>query len=107
MAVRSEGRAAQTHFWVRERFRGWSLLEALLMTGRTHQLRVHFDSIGHPIAGDATYGRGAHFPGLNRQFLHSHLLRLRSPHDDVEHTYTSDLPPELSAVIGRLRQGSL
>src|SRR5437588_3760484 len=77
MAVRAEGRAAQTHFWVRERFSGWTLVEALLLTGRTHQLRVHFASIGHPVAGDTTYGPGAALLGLRRQFLHSSVLRLR------------------------------
>jgi 23S rRNA pseudouridine1911/1915/1917 synthase len=103
MAIRAEGRTAQTHFWVRERFGGWTLLEALLLTGRTHQLRVHFASIGHPVAADATYGPGARLPGLHRQFLHSHLLRLRSPHDRTEHTFTADLPAELNTVLERLR----
>ena len=56
MAVRAGGRGAQTRFWVRERFGDWTLVEALLLTGRTHQLRVHFASIGHPVAGDTTYG---------------------------------------------------
>ena len=104
MAVRAEGRAAQTHFWVRERFARWTLLEAQLLTGRTHQLRVHFASIGHPVAGDVTYGRDAILPGLERQFLHAYLLRLRSPYDDTEHTFVADLPSELLAVLDRLRQ---
>ena len=103
MAVRAEGRASQTHFWVRSRFAGWTLLEALLLTGRTHQLRVHFASIGRPVAGDITYGhQGAAFPGLRRQFLHSHSLRLRSPHDNAEHTFTSELPPDLKVALERL-----
>ncbi len=103
MAVRFEGRASRTHFWVRARFAGWTLLEALLLTGRTHQLRVHFASIGHPIVGDTTYGdQGAAVPGLRRQFLHAHLLRLRSPHDQAEHTFTSELPADLQAVLSRL-----
>jgi 23S rRNA pseudouridine1911/1915/1917 synthase len=104
MAVRAQGRAAQTHFWVRERFSGWTLLEALLLTGRTHQLRVHFASIGHPVAGDSTYGPGVSLPGLRRQFLHSHLLRVRSPADHQEHTFTADLPGELTRVLERLRR---
>jgi 23S rRNA pseudouridine1911/1915/1917 synthase len=104
MAVRAEGRAAQTHFWVRERFSGWTLLDALLLTGRTHQLRVHFASIGHPVAGDATYGPGASLPGLRRQFLHSHLLRVRSPADHQEHTFTAELPSELTRVLERLKR---
>jgi 23S rRNA pseudouridine1911/1915/1917 synthase len=104
MAVRPEGRTAQTHFWVRERLSGWTLVEALLQTGRTHQLRVHFASIGHPVAGDTTYGPGAALTGLRRQFLHSYLLRLRSPHDDQERTFTADLPPELTQVLQRLKR---
>jgi 23S rRNA pseudouridine1911/1915/1917 synthase len=104
MAVRPDGRAAQTHFWIRERFSGWTLVEALLLTGRTHQLRVHFASIGHPVAGDTTYGPGAPLPGLRRQFLHSHVLRLRSPHDEQEHTFTAELPSDLTQVLDRLRR---
>ena len=104
MAVRWEGRAAQTHFWVRERFAGWTYLEARLLTGRTHQLRVHFASIGHPVAGDAGYGRGVALHGLERQFLHSYSLRLRSPADDVERTFIAALPPDLARVLDRLRR---
>src|SRR5215207_4761067 len=71
MAVRAEGRAARTHFWVAERFGDWTLVDARLLTGRTHQLRVHFTSIGHPIAGDPTYGPSRRaLAGLDRQFLH-------------------------------------
>ena len=83
MAVRAGGRAAQTRFSVRERLGDYTLVEALLLTGRTHQIRVHFSSIGHPVAGDETYGGGRGLPGLERQFLHAALLRLalavRSP----------------------------
>jgi 23S rRNA pseudouridine1911/1915/1917 synthase len=104
MTTRADGRVAQTHFWVRERFSGWSLVEALLLTGRTHQLRVHFASIGHAVAGDTTYGPGAALSGLRRQFLHSRLLRLRSPHDGQEHTFTSELPSDLERVLERLRR---
>lgn len=106
MAVHASGRSAQTHFWVRERFGDWSLVEALLLTGRTHQLRVHFASIGHPVAGDATYGPSSRRspPGLDRQFLHAYLLRLRSPADDAEHTFTAELPPDLASVVDRLRR---
>ncbi|HEV7661992.1 MAG TPA: RluA family pseudouridine synthase [Chloroflexota bacterium] len=108
MAVRSEGRDSQTHFWVRERLGEWTLVEALLLTGRTHQLRIHFASIGHPLAGDTTYGPTRHpLPGLERQFLHSHLLRLCSPHDGSEHTFTADLPADLSIPLDRLRRRTL
>lgn len=106
MAVRAGGRSAQTRFFVRERFGDWTLVEALLLTGRTHQLRVHFASIGHPVAGDETYGRGRALvlPGLNRQFLHSCLLRVRSPYDDAEHTFGAELPADLADALQRLRR---
>ena len=89
MAVRAGGRGAQTRFFVLERFGDWTLVEALLLTGRTHQLRVHFISIGHPVAGDddVRSRSRAGLPGLKRQFVHSRLLRLRSPYDDAEHTF--------------------
>jgi len=105
MAVRVGGRAAQTRFSVLERFGDFTLVDAVLLTGRTHQIRVHFSSIGHPVAGDDTYGPGSRgLPGLERQFLHAALLRLRSPSDGVEHTSRSELPAELSAVLDRLRR---
>jgi 23S rRNA pseudouridine1911/1915/1917 synthase len=105
MAVRAGGRAAQTRFWVRERFGEWTLVEALLLTGRTHQLRVHFAYIGHQVAGDETYG-GQSLAGLNRQFLHSYSLRLKSPHDGQEHTFVADLPADLAQALERLRRRS-
>jgi 23S rRNA pseudouridine1911/1915/1917 synthase len=104
MAVRAGGRGSQTRFWTRERFGDYTLVEALLLTGRTHQLRVHFTSIGHPVAGDPTYGPRRSVPGLHRQFLHAALLRLRSPADGQEHVFTSDLPPDLQEALERLRR---
>jgi 23S rRNA pseudouridine1911/1915/1917 synthase len=109
MSVQAGGRAAQTHFWVRERFGDWTLVEARLLTGRTHQLRVHFASIGHPIAGDTTYGPASRRapPGLTRQFLHAAFLRVRSPADGQEHSFTADTPADLTSVLDRLsRRGS-
>ncbi len=108
MAVRAGGRAAQTRFWVRERLGEWTLVEALLLTGRTHQLRVHFAYIGHghPVAGDETYGAQS-LTGLNRQFLHSYSLRLKSPYDGQEHTFVAELPGDLADPLERLRRRSL
>jgi len=103
MSVRAGGRAAQTRFWVRERLGEWTLVEALLLTGRTHQLRVHFAYIGHPVAGDETYG-GQSLAGLNRQFLHSYSLRLKSPYDSQEHTFVANFPADLSDTLERLRR---
>lgn len=105
MAVRQLGRESQTHFWVRERFGEFTLLEVLLLTGRTHQIRVHFASIGHPVAGDDTYGPTRHpLPWLARQFLHACFLRLRSPADGAERTFTAPLPADLEHALDRLRR---
>jgi 23S rRNA pseudouridine1911/1915/1917 synthase len=104
MTVRAGGRGAQTRFSVLERFGDWTLVEALLLTGRTHQLRVHFISIGHPVAGDLTYGSNRRPPGLERQFVHARLLRLRSPFDDREHIFEAELPADLAETLERLRR---
>jgi 23S rRNA pseudouridine1911/1915/1917 synthase len=104
MAVRAGGRESLTRFYVRERFGDWTLVEALLLTGRTHQLRVHFASIGHPVAGDATYGGPRTPAGLHRQFVHAALLRLRSPADGQEHAFRADLPADLGDTLDRLRR---
>ena len=100
MAVRAGGRGAQTRFWVRERFGDWTLVEALLLTGRTHQLRVHFASIGHPWPATRPMARSARCRACERQFLHAHLLRLRSPHDGQEHTFEAELPPICDTLDG-------
>ena len=74
------GGRRSTGYRVRERFAGWTLLELDLVTGRTHQIRVHLDAIGHPVAGDPVYGDGhlarAGPDGLERLFLHAWRLEL-------------------------------
>src|SRR3954451_15686573 len=86
MAVVPDGRASTTGYRVKERFRGWTLLELDLVTGRTHQIRVHLEAIGHPVAGDPVYGTGTSRKGprtagppLERLFLHAWRLQLTSP----------------------------
>src|SRR5581483_2457086 len=79
MAVRADGRAARTEFRVLQRFPGFTYIDAGLPSGRTHQLRVHFAYIGHPVAGDRTYGRGRAPGALRRQFVHAYSLTLASP----------------------------
>ena len=79
MAVVPDGRPSVTGYRVRERFAGWTLLELDLVTGRTHQIRVHLDAIGHPVAGDPVYGTGTSRrgpDGLERLFLHAWRLEL-------------------------------
>ena len=79
MAIVSTGRAARTHYSTAEALGAYSLIEARLETGRTHQIRVHLAAIGCPVAGDSLYGPASPPPGLTRQFLHAHRLGFRSP----------------------------
>jgi len=103
MAVRADGRSARTEFQVLERLLGYTYVDAGLVSGRTHQLRVHFAYIGHPVAGDRTYGRRRPPEGLARQFVHSRELTLTSPAMKEERTFVAELPRELERVIEGLR----
>ena len=106
MAVIASGRPSVTGYRVRERLPGWTLLEVDLMTGRTHQIRVHFASIGHPVAGDPVYATGAARrgpDGLGRLFLHSWRIEFASPSADKIIRAEAPLPPELEAVLDTLR----
>jgi len=76
----------------------------LLLTGRTHQIRVHLASIGHPVAGDSTYSSGKGPTGLHRQFQHAYKLRLRSPATGEEYTFVTELPADLQEPLDRLRR---
>jgi 23S rRNA pseudouridine1911/1915/1917 synthase len=107
MAVVPDGRPSVTGYRVRERFPEWTLLELDLVTGRTHQIRVHLDAIGHPVAGDPVYGTGTSRrgpAGLGRLFLHAWRLELTSPSDGHLIRATAPLPPELEAVLDGLRE---
>ena len=98
MAVVTTGREAVTEYDVLRRLRGYSLLEARPRTGRTHQIRVHLASIGHPVAGDATYGKPA--PGLDRHFLHACRLAFDHPRTGKRLGLESPLPEDLQAWLG-------
>ena len=106
MAVVNDGRASTTGYRVRERFAGWTLLEVDLITGRTHQIRVHLEAIGHPIAGDPVYGTGTSRrgpAGLQRLFLHAWRLEFTSPSGGDLIRVTAELPAELEAPLDGLR----
>ncbi|MBL8489943.1 MAG: RluA family pseudouridine synthase [Rhodocyclaceae bacterium] len=107
MAVVAGGREARTHFFVIERFPGATLLECRLETGRTHQIRVHMDSIGHPLVGDPVYGRSRcgnplldDFP---RQALHAWRLALRHPESGDEVAWESPVPADMANLLSVLR----
>jgi 23S rRNA pseudouridine1911/1915/1917 synthase len=103
MAVAGAGsREARTHFEVLEALPAESYLEARLETGRTHQIRAHFAAIGHPLAGDATYG-GEDKYGLERQFLHAHRLAFAHPASGEPLEFSSPLPDDLAAALAAAR----
>ena len=107
MAVVPDGRASVTGYRVRERFDGWTLLELDLITGRTHQIRVHLEAIGHPVAGDRVYGTGTSRrgpAGLERLFLHAWRLELTSPSSGQLIRALAPLPSELERVLATLRE---
>jgi 23S rRNA pseudouridine1911/1915/1917 synthase len=81
-----------------------TLVHARLETGRTHQIRVHFAAIGHPVAGDPEYGtRRRH--GLERQFLHASRLAFTHPRTEEPLVFTSELPEDLRAALARAQPG--
>jgi 23S rRNA pseudouridine1911/1915/1917 synthase len=106
---RREGREAVTDYRVLQSAAGFTLLEAFLRTGRTHQVRVHFSSLGHPLVGDTLYGAPRHLrwdgktaPTLLRIFLHARRLRFRHPRTGREVEVSAPLPDELLALLERL-----
>jgi 23S rRNA pseudouridine1911/1915/1917 synthase len=106
----SSGRSALTEYRVIEAWPAFSSLEVKIGTGRTHQIRVHLSSIGHPVVGDRVYGAPAaisKLPALDRFFLHAHRLAFRSPSTGKLVSIESPLPPELSAFLESIRQTRL
>jgi 23S rRNA pseudouridine955/2504/2580 synthase len=107
--VDAQGKHAQTEFRLIEHLGARaSLLEASILTGRTHQIRVHAAYCGHPVAGDEKYGdpaANAAFAelGLHRMFLHAHSCAFSWP-DGSEQSFTAPLPDELRVVLERLKQ---
>lgn len=104
------GRRAVTHFRVLARGGGYTLVRVRLETGRTHQIRVHFAALGHPVAGDTQYGQRPRPQGLGRQFLHAARLTFHHPRDGRELTFSSALPADLAAfleVLGLLDPGEV
>lgn len=126
MAVMKEergGREARTAYRAVEYFalqagrtlRLYTLVEAQPVTGRTHQVRVHFAFIGHPLVGDPVYGfrkrrsatiYGDGLPPLGRQFLHAQLLGFHLPHSNQYVEFRAELPTDLREVLERLRRST-
>jgi 23S rRNA pseudouridine1911/1915/1917 synthase len=102
MAVVASGKPAVTHYRVKKRFPAHTLLECDLETGRTHQIRVHLASIGHPIEGDPVYaGRGEQ--KLARQALHAWQLAFVHPRSGRSMRFEAPLPEDFRALLETLR----
>lgn len=95
-------REARTHFSLREALPRHSLLDVRLETGRTHQIRVHLEAIGHPVAGDPVYGHPGTL-GLERQFLHAAHLAFDHPRTGERVVLESPLPTDLADALERAR----
>ncbi|HEX3509649.1 MAG TPA: RluA family pseudouridine synthase [Solirubrobacteraceae bacterium] len=101
MAVGGAGaRGARTHFTLERSLPGFSLLRVRLDTGRTHQIRVHMQAIGHPVAGDPDYGTPG-LLGLERQFLHAARLAFDHPFGGARVDVLSALPEDLALALRR------
>jgi 23S rRNA pseudouridine1911/1915/1917 synthase len=102
----SAPRQAVTHFQVAELLPATTLLDVTLGTGRTHQIRVHLEAIGHPVVGDPSYAPvSMERYGLRRQFLHACRLRLPHPVTGEDLEVSSELPDDLVAALDRARRG--
>ena len=107
-AVTQDGRASVTHYSVIEAFRRASLLDIHLETGRTHQIRVHMSSVGHPCVGDPMYGSDPNLAqelGLKRQWLHATKLGFTHPRTGEYMEVVSEYPEDLRVALDKVRHG--
>lgn len=105
MAILDRARPSQTGYETIERFSDAALLECRLITGRTHQIRVHLAAVGHPIAGDTMYGLRT--PLIERQALHARRLTIRHPATDDLLTLEAEPPADFGGLLSQLREGEL
>jgi 23S rRNA pseudouridine1911/1915/1917 synthase len=103
MAVIADGRPAVSKYRVLERYHNYSLVKVELLTGRTHQIRVHFAYIKHPVVGDPLYGSGKKHFNLDSQALHAHLLGFIHPRSGKYLEITSPLPEYFQEILASLR----
>ena len=103
MAVLNDGKKAITNFKVLERFGDYCLVEFILETGRTHQIRVHSKHLGHPIVGDKTYGIKNQKFNLNGQLLHAYKLELTHPVSGKRMTFECDIPEYFTKILNKLK----
>ena len=100
MAVVESGREARTRYRVLKYFKGYTLLEVTLETGRTHQIRVHLSATGFPVVGDAVYGKVSNV--VDRQFVHASRLGFNLPSNGKWVEFTAPLPKDLEEAVERV-----
>jgi len=103
MAVIADGRPAVSNYQVLERYHNYTLVKVELLTGRTHQIRVHFAYIKHPVVGDPLYGSGKKHFNMDSQALHAHLLGFNHPRTGKYLEFTSPLPQYFQDILVSLR----
>ena len=109
MAVRGDGKLARTRWRVTGAYRDrwgqvYTLLDVRLLTGRTHQIRVHFSWMGYPLAGDTVYGRATASEAFPRQFLHARELAFDHPTTGEHMNFEASLPADLQTVLDALER---
>ena len=104
MAIVDGGRRAVTHYKLLESFNGFSLFEARLETGRTHQIRVHMASINRPLLGDSVYGPSKQEFGLTGQMLHARVLGFKHPRTGEYLEFSAEPPEEFNEIVEKLRK---
>jgi 23S rRNA pseudouridine1911/1915/1917 synthase len=108
MAVTARGKPARTRYRLLESFGAAALVECALETGRTHQIRVHMAHSGHPVIGDPVYGGGRaqrNIYDFPRQALHAAAIKFIHPRSGKAMAFASPLPPDMRALLKRLRSG--
>ncbi len=107
MAVIAGGRPSRTRwdarsYWLDAERHTYTFVHVALLTGRTHQIRVHFSWLGYPLVGDRKYGRSRQPIPAPRQFLHAHILTVQHPDTEETLTFTAPLPEDLDTVLQSL-----
>jgi 23S rRNA pseudouridine1911/1915/1917 synthase len=104
VGMKGQGKPAVSEYFELQRFENHSLLEVHLITGRTHQIRVHMKYIGVPVAGDTLYGRRQSSIDLDRNFLHAKTLSVKLPGNRIPMAFEAPLPEELQTVIKTMKK---
>jgi 23S rRNA pseudouridine1911/1915/1917 synthase len=103
--VRPDGQEARTEYWTLERFgEAGTFVRLKLHTGRTHQIRVHMQHLGHPLFGDALYGTGADDEWIGRQALHAQVLGFDHPRSGERMRFEATLPEDMAALLEKLKR---